>query len=174
MITTQEQQFLTKFQKQSKAKFSKEDDMRLIHLVLSMPHPDWFWISKQMINRNPRQCRERWFNYLDPTLHKGDWTEEEDEFLLDKYKEFGPHWNAIARFFNGRSGNAVRNRWLLLQRHTKKEKNVNEFNNEEIDSFEPQNDKDFSEIIEFIFQLKEKIDLFNITNEDLIFLQNFF
>ena len=114
---------LSKTQKQSKSKFSPEDDLKLIQLVMSRNDRDWVWIAQQMSNRNPRQCRERWYNYLDPSLHKGGWTPEEDQLLLEKKKEMGPHWNAIARFFRGRSGNSVRNRWLLIMRHEEKNNN---------------------------------------------------
>ena len=114
---------LSKTQKQAKSKFSKEDDLKLISLVMSRNDRDWVWIAQQMTNRNPRQCRERWYNYLDPSLHKGGWTPEEDRLLMEKKKEMGPHWNAIARFFSGRSGNSVRNRWLLIMRHEEKSNN---------------------------------------------------
>ena len=122
---------LSKTQKQSKSKFTREDDLKLIQLVMSRNDRDWVWISQQMPNRNPRQCRERWYNYLDPSLHKGGWTPEEDQLLLEKKKEMGPHWNAIARFFKGRSGNSVRNRWLLIMRH--EEKNNNDSTQEPIE-----------------------------------------
>jgi len=160
--------------KQPKAKFSKEDDMRLIHLVRSMPHPDWFWISKQMINRNPRQCRERWFNYLDPSLHKGDWTDEEDAFLIEKYKEFGPHWNAIARFFNGRSGNGVRNRWLLIMRHNKKEPTPMEDEAHasvlETDTLQ---DSALEKVFDGFLLTKEKVDLFSLDDKRTEFVSSF-
>jgi len=106
--------------KAPKAKFSPEDDLLLIQLVENSPEKDWFEIARQMKNRNARQCRERWNNYLDPNLHLGDWTEEEDRLLLEKHQEIGSHWNAISRFFEGRSGNSIRNRFLMIQRHQRK------------------------------------------------------
>ena len=53
---------LSKTQKQAKSKFSKEDDLKLISLVMSRNDRDWVWIAQQMTNRNPRQCRERYKN----------------------------------------------------------------------------------------------------------------
>ncbi|CAN0488195.1 unnamed protein product, partial [Laminaria digitata] len=30
-----------------------------------------------------KQCRERWFNHLDPTVKKSEWTPREDEVLFN-------------------------------------------------------------------------------------------
>lgn len=30
-----------------------------------------------------KQCRERWFNHLDPTVKKTEWTPHEDEVLFN-------------------------------------------------------------------------------------------
>ncbi len=33
-------------------------------------------IANLLHNRIGKQCRERWYNHLDPNIKKGDWTEE--------------------------------------------------------------------------------------------------
>ena len=103
-----------------KCKFTPDEDKRLIELVNASHDIDWSYISSQIPNRNPRQCRERWQNYLNPKLKNKTWTEEEDRLIIERYHEMGPHWNAIGRTFDGRSGNAVRNRYLVLMRHMQK------------------------------------------------------
>ena len=105
-----------------KSKFTPEEDKKLLQLVQNSTDVDWSYIASQLPNRNPRQCRERWQNYLNPDLKAQIWTEEEDRLILERYNEMGPHWNAIGRTFVGRSGNAVRNRYLVLMRHQKKQK----------------------------------------------------
>ena len=105
-----------------KSKFTPEEDKKLLSLVQNATDVDWSFIASQLPNRNPRQCRERWQNYLNPDLKAQIWTEEEDRLILERYNEMGPHWNAIGRTFVGRSGNAVRNRYLVLMRHQKKQK----------------------------------------------------
>jgi hypothetical protein len=69
-----------------------------------------------MDSRNERQCRERWKNYINPSLRSDPWTLEEDQLVVQKYAEFGPKWNKISKFFSNRSDNAVRNRWQLMLR----------------------------------------------------------
>jgi hypothetical protein len=44
------------------------------------------------------------------------WTAEEDAPLEQKYAELGAKWNKIGKFFRNRSNNALRNRWMLLDR----------------------------------------------------------
>lgn len=107
-------------QKIVKSKFTPEEDQKLFNLVNGLQEVDWSAIAKQFSHRNSRQCRERWQNYLNPNLIKDNWTEEDDRLLLDRYNEMGPHWNAIGRTLGNRSGNSVRNRYLVLMRFQQK------------------------------------------------------
>lgn len=107
-------------QKIVKSKFTPEEDQKLFNLVNGLQEVDWNAIAKQFSHRNSRQCRERWQNYLNPNLTKDNWTEDDDRLLLDRYKEMGPHWNAIGRTLGNRSGNSVRNRYLVLMRFQQK------------------------------------------------------
>jgi hypothetical protein len=34
-----------------------------------------------MPNRTPRQCKERWRNYLDPQINNGEWMADDDQKL---------------------------------------------------------------------------------------------
>jgi hypothetical protein len=100
-----------------KVKFTMEEDARLLRLVQRLGAKDWEKISIFMEGRNPRQCRERWKNYLNPNLRKGEWTPEEDQILEQRYAQYGTEWNKIAPFLVNRSGNAIRNRWMMIARH---------------------------------------------------------
>lgn len=110
--------------KSMKNKFTESEDQKLIALVKKFGAKDWINISALMETRNPRQCRERWKNYLNPELRKDEWTKEEDELLLEKHNEFGGKWNKIAKFFSNRSDNGLRNRWMLLARRKQKTESV--------------------------------------------------
>ena len=104
-----------------KIKFTEEEDMKLHQLVLQFGTKDWIKISQMMETRNPRQCRERWNNYVNPALRTDPWTPEEDMILDQKYAEYGPKWNKISKFFVNRSDNNIRNRWMMLARHRAKQ-----------------------------------------------------
>lgn len=99
-----------------KIKFTREEDNVLTQLVEKYGVGDWDRISKDMKNRTPRQCRERWINYISPELSNEPWSVEEDQLLDELYAEYGSRWHKIAEFFPNRSGNCVRNRYKLRQR----------------------------------------------------------
>lgn len=103
-------------QKSIKIKFTPEEDEKLRNLVQAHGTNSWNLIAGLMGNRNARQCRERWKNYVNPELRNEPWTLEEDKLLVEKYEEYGPKWNKIAKHFVNRSDNSLRNRWQLMLR----------------------------------------------------------
>ena len=92
-------------------KFSPEEDVQLSKLIEIYGPKKWDTIALSMPGRTGRQCRDRFTNYLDPSLTNGPWTKEEDIMLQQKVYEIGLHWNIIAKFFKGRSTNNIKNRW---------------------------------------------------------------
>jgi hypothetical protein len=106
------------------SKFTQADDHRLRMLVDEFGVTDWGVISAQMGDRNQRQCRERWINYLAPSLNMAPWTPAEDLLLLQKQREFGCKWVRIAHFFPNRTDAMVKNRFNRLRRNDSKEQEL--------------------------------------------------
>jgi hypothetical protein len=71
----------------------------------------WAAIAEMLPGRIGEHVRERYVNFLDPTLKKGPWTTEEDAILFREQRRVGNKWTEIANFLHGRSENAVKNRW---------------------------------------------------------------
>jgi hypothetical protein len=92
-------------------KFTTEEDEKLRVLVSQIGNQRWEVIAHGMPGRTARQCRDRYKNYLLDSLVSAPWSAEEDSLLKRKYVEIGPRWVEISKFFNGRSGNDVKNRW---------------------------------------------------------------
>jgi leucyl-tRNA synthetase len=102
---------------QDKHKFTSAEDDHLRAVVRQIGAADWTLVALQMSPFTPRQCRERWTNYLNPTLENSKWTPAEDEILETKYAQVGAKWRVIADIFPARSKNNVKYRWLRLQRN---------------------------------------------------------
>jgi len=105
-------------------KFTADDDEKLRVLVERFGTNDWNTISSEIAGKNPRQCKERWLNYLSPGLNTSTWTAEEDSLLLAKYAELGCKWVQIAQFLPKRTDSMVKNRFNKLQRRCKKQQQI--------------------------------------------------
>ncbi|KAH0788928.1 Myb-like DNA-binding domain containing protein [Histomonas meleagridis] len=103
-----------------KTKFTPEEDEKLKELVANHGENNWYLISELMPGRNTRQCRERWRYYLSPEVSNAPWTEEEDNLLDEKYRQFGPKWKLIAKFFPKRTDINVKSRWHVHRRREAK------------------------------------------------------
>lgn len=95
----------------SRNPFTVEEDAKLIDIMTNSKFISWEFVASQMPGRRVRQCRERWFNYLNPSIRTDPWTAEEDQHLLEKVNELGRSWSNICVTFDGRSENDVKNRW---------------------------------------------------------------
>ena len=71
--------------------WNEVEDEALCKLVETYGNKKWTMICQQLnvqlynseSIRHPRQCRERWYNHLDPTLLKADWSLQEDLIILE-------------------------------------------------------------------------------------------
>lgn len=86
----------------SKNKWSMVEDQLVIDLVVSHGK-NWGFIAKYLPKRTGKQIRERYLNKLDPTLNTGDWTQEEDDTILQIFRSHGTRWSKIAGELRGRS-----------------------------------------------------------------------
>ena len=104
-------------------KWSKQEDEKLRQIMHKCEHKHgftWREVSKEMgFTRNSIQCRERWTNFLTPTLRLSDWSEEEDTLLLRLQSESGNQWKYFTTILTGRCADHIRRRFIVLTRRNK-------------------------------------------------------
>jgi hypothetical protein len=99
-----------------KEKFESSEDALLLEVVRNIGADNWRAVALHIPGRTPRQCRERWTNYVNPGLTGAQWTDAEDEAILKSVREIGFKWSVIARCLPGRAKNGVKNRFHILKR----------------------------------------------------------
>ncbi|OHT13481.1 Myb-like DNA-binding domain containing protein [Tritrichomonas foetus] len=97
-------------------KFTLDEDNLLKELVAENGE-NWSVVASKMPGRNVRQVKERYLNYLSPTIKHGDWTYEEDHLLVLLVFFKRQHWSSLKKSFPRRSDVAIRNRFLFIHRN---------------------------------------------------------
>ncbi|KAJ2069970.1 hypothetical protein GGI08_000058 [Coemansia sp. S2] len=104
----------------SKATFPKlraawtreEDSLLMVGVRVYGPNTEsWPRIAMLVPGRTNKSCRKRWFHSLDPSLHKGPWTSEEDALLRQRVMQFPAQWSRVAEGITGRTDDQCAKRW---------------------------------------------------------------
>nr|DAD34818.1 TPA_asm: hypothetical protein HUJ06_005458 [Nelumbo nucifera] len=90
---------------------------------------NWSIIAAKFKDKTTRQCRRRWYTYLNSECKKGGWSPEEDMILCEAQKIFGNRWTEIAKVVSGRTDNAVKNRFSTLCKKRAKHEALSKENN---------------------------------------------
>ncbi|KAL9246406.1 hypothetical protein vseg_019945 [Gypsophila vaccaria] len=105
--------FKSKEQRRIVSWCQQEDDV-LRELISKHGTHNWSVIASKFKDKTTRQCRRRWYTYLNSDFKKGGWSPEEDMLLCEAQKIFGNRWTEIAKVVSGRTDNAVKNRFSTL------------------------------------------------------------
>ncbi|KAG2333787.1 hypothetical protein Bca4012_016590 [Brassica carinata] len=95
-----------------KGPWTQEEDEKLIDHIQKHGHGSWRALPKQAgLNRCGKSCRLRWTNYLRPDIKRGNFTEEEEETIINLHSLLGNKWSSIAGNLPGRTDNEIKNYW---------------------------------------------------------------
>ncbi|CDY45195.1 BnaA06g33990D [Brassica napus] len=94
--------------------WSQQEDDILRKQITLHGTDNWAIIASNFTDKSTRQCRRRWYTYLNSDFKRGGWSPEEDTLLCEAQRVFGNRWTEIAKVVSGRTDNAVKNRFTTL------------------------------------------------------------
>lgn len=110
-----------------KGPWTYEEDRKLLKWIQLEGPKKWSICAETIPGRTGKQCRERWFNALNPQVKKGEWTIEEDYKIYLLYSQYGGKWSKIALNFPNRTENSIKNRFYSSLRKLYSEKIKNSY-----------------------------------------------
>lgn len=119
--------------KEGVVQWDNDDDKQLRTLILIHGCHDWSKIASNMNSmfrtkyRTSKECKERWYNYLDPAIAKQPWTDKEELEMLIAHQKHQNKWSDVAQALNGRSNNTIKNRFYSIFRKVKNKIKRKEF-----------------------------------------------
>jgi hypothetical protein len=81
--------------------WTKEED-DIISEAVSKGITSWSHIASLLDGKHGKQCRERYYNHLEPNLKKTAWSIDEDRLLFFHQKKYGNSWTRISQHMPGR------------------------------------------------------------------------
>lgn len=102
----------------SASSWSKDDDNALMDLMRKIKSPkSWDPIAKKFERgKSAREIHDRWTRFLKPGSRKGQWTDEEDQVVVEtvqnSMEDPFTRWSDLAQRLPGRVGKQVRDRWV--------------------------------------------------------------
>jgi len=72
------------------------EDEILKAAVMKYGKNQWSRVASLLNRKSAKQCKARWYEWLDPSIRKVEWTREEEEKLLHLAKLYPSQWRTIA------------------------------------------------------------------------------
>jgi len=98
-----------------RGKWSIEEDKTLLNLIEIFGFC-WKIISRLMKNRNEKQIRSRYINFLFKGIKNEKFDQTEDAIILERFPEFKTKWTKYCKYLPRRSPRQIENRCKALIR----------------------------------------------------------
>lgn len=113
-ITNCKSRFRIIDQRFRRGRWTPQEDQQLLSLVEAFGK-SWKFISKVMKNRNEKQIRSRYVNFIFHGINRDKFTSEEDHIIVDKYSEFKNNYVQYTKYLDKRSPRQIENRFKSLK-----------------------------------------------------------
>ncbi|KAF4707270.1 Cell cycle serine/threonine-protein kinase cdc5/MSD2, partial [Perkinsus olseni] len=77
--------------------WKNSEDEILKAAVMKYGLNNWSRVASLLVRKTPSQCKARWYEWLDPSVKKTEWSRDEEARLLHLAKIFPCQWRTIAQ-----------------------------------------------------------------------------
>ncbi|KAJ1605787.1 putative cell division cycle 5-like protein [Cryptosporidium canis] len=103
---------------QSGGLWKNSEDEILKAAVMKYGLNNWSRVASLLIMKSAKQCKSRWYEWLDPRVKKTEWSRAEEERLLHLAKLFPCQWRTIAPQVGRTAHQCLEHYELLLDKAT--------------------------------------------------------
>eukprot|EP00658_Telonema_sp_P-2_P071030 TRINITY_DN6036_c0_g2_i1.p1 TRINITY_DN6036_c0_g2~~TRINITY_DN6036_c0_g2_i1.p1 ORF type:complete len:772 (+),score=223.63 TRINITY_DN6036_c0_g2_i1:192-2507(+) len=100
------------------------EDEILKAAVMKYGTTQWSRISSLLVRKSAKQCKARWYEWLDPSIKKTEWSRDEEEKLLHLAKLMPCQWRTIAPIVGRTAAQCLEHYEKLLDQAQDKEDGV--------------------------------------------------
>jgi len=97
------------------------EDEILKAAVMKYGKNQWSRIASLLHRKSAKQCKARWFEWLDPSIKKTEWSREEEEKLLHLAKLMPTQWRTIAPLVGRTAAQCLEHYEFLLDKAQQKD-----------------------------------------------------
>lgn len=101
------------------------EDEILKAAVMKYGKNQWSRIASLLHRKSAKQCKARWFEWLDPSIKKTEWSREEEEKLINLVRLMPTQWRTIASIVGRTASQCLEHYEQLLDQVQNKEKDAN-------------------------------------------------
>ncbi|KAK9172396.1 pre-mRNA splicing factor component family protein [Cryptosporidium meleagridis] len=98
--------------------WKNSEDEILKAAVMKYGLNNWSRVASLLFMKSAKQCKSRWYEWLDPRVKKTEWSRAEEEKLLHLAKLFPCQWRTIAPLVGRTAHQCLEHYELLLDRAT--------------------------------------------------------
>uniref|UniRef100_A0A8C1GGT0 CDC5 cell division cycle 5-like (S. pombe) n=1 Tax=Cyprinus carpio TaxID=7962 RepID=A0A8C1GGT0_CYPCA len=102
-------------------RFVLEFDEILKAAVMKYGKNQWSRIASLLHRKSAKQCKARWYEWLDPSIKKTEWSREEEEKLLHLAKLMPTQWRTIAPIIGRTAAQCLEHYEYLLDKAAQRE-----------------------------------------------------